>query len=142
MKKIIAALSLVGASLFGEVTPNVPDGTPVWADDNDIHVAYVIMGEARGESLFCQAMVADTIYTRMINRSKSAYEIVIEPNQFAGYFDGHVTDHVWKLVRKLKVGLDIIPYIAKPHFRAHKIIPMPNWGKDSIIVGGHIYFDE
>ena len=141
MKKIIATLALA-SSLFGDITPNIPNGTPEWASESDIEVAYVIMGEARGESLLGQAFVADVIYTRMKLKNKTAYEVVIEPNQFEGYYDGEITKNVWKLVLKLKLGLDIIKDANFTQFRAYKLSPMPEWGVNPAVIGNHIFFNE
>ena len=142
MKKIIATICLIGSSVFGDITPNVPDGMPVWADENDLHVAYVIMGESRGEPLLGQSMVADVVHSRMLQRGLTAYEVVTEPHQFAGYYDGEVTDHVWKLVRKLKLGIDIIPDASFCQFRAYKLTNIPTWAKEPVVVGNHIFFTE
>jgi spore germination cell wall hydrolase CwlJ-like protein len=141
MKKIIASLALA-SSLFGDITPNFPAMTPEWATNDDIEVAYVIMGESRGESLLGQAFVADVIYTRMKLKNKTAYEVVIEPNQFEGYHDGEISDHVWKLVLKLKLGLDIIKDAEFTQFRAYKLTNIPTWAKEPVVVGNHIFFTE
>ena len=142
MKKLIPTFLLWGASLFGDVTPNVDHNTPAWADNSDIEVARVIMGEARGESLLGQNMVSDVIHTRMVQRNKTSYEVVTEPNQFEGYYDGPVTDHVWSLVLKLKLGLDIIKDAEFDQFRAYKISPMPEWGVEPAVIGNHVFFRE
>lgn len=143
MKKIIATLSIVGLSLFGDVTPNLPHNTPEWADENDLQVARTIMGESMGESLFGQALVGDVIYTRSMNRGLTPYEVVIEPNQFAGkHYKGEVTDHVWKITLRLKLGLDVVKHAEFDQFRAHKLTDLPNWGKDFSVVGNHTFFRE
>jgi hypothetical protein len=143
MKRLILSALLTGGSLFGDITPNFPAMTPEWATNDDIEVARTIAGEARGESPLGQSFVADVIHTRMMNKNKSAYEIVTEPNQFHGYYDGgEITDHVWKLVLKLKLGLDIIKDANFTQFRAYKLSPIPEWAKEPVVVGNHIFFTE
>ena len=143
MNKIIPILSMVGLSLFGDITPNVPE-MPFWASMEDLAVAQTIAGEARCQSELGQSMVADVIFTRCVKRDLTPYEVVSQPNQFIGFdYSGHeISNHIWTITRKLKAGLDIIKEVEYDQFRAYKISPMPKWGKDPVIVGGHIFFKE
>lgn len=133
---------LIGGSVLADISPNVPSGMPAWADFNDLHIAYVIMGESEGESELGQSFVADVIHQRMIEKNKSPYEVVTEPNQFAGYKEIEPTRHIWKLVRKLRLGIDIIPEAKFTQFRAYRISPMPDWGKDPVVIDNHVFFRE
>ena len=141
--KLILFLIMTAASLNAVVTPNVPDGTPVWADDSDIHVAYVIMGESIGEGDYGQKLVADTISNRMKGNTKTAYELVTEPNQYVGYKEGKPTRYIWKLVGALKARVDIIPELDYKYFRpvGH---PLPDYADldNLLIYKNHVFFNE
>ena len=134
---------LSNTTIFAQsITPNVPHGTPIWADENDVHVACVIMGEARGEGDIGQSLVADVIYTRMISRKLTAYEVVTQPHQFSGYYDRTPpTYHIWKLVLKLKHGVDILPTIQYEYFRSTKVL-LPDYATEGLLYRGHIFFNE
>lgn len=142
MKRL--TILLLATSLFGDVTPNYPDQTPVWANENDIKVAQTIAGESRCQSLYGQTLVADVIANRMLNTGQTAFEVVIQPNQFVGsnYEGNEISSHIWKLTRKLKLGIDIIPELNHTQFRAWKLTDVPSWAKNPIIVGSHIFFSE
>lgn len=140
--KYISLLILWSAAAYAVVTPNYPDGTPEWATGEDLEVAYVIMGESRGESLLGQSFVADCIHTRMVKRNMTAYEVITQPNQFKGYYTQEVTDHVWKLVLKLRLGVDIIKDAEYCQFRAYKLTSIPSWAKNPVVIGSHIFFEE
>lgn len=140
--RFITTLMLIGGSVLADISPNVCNGMPAWADFNDLHVAYVIMGESEGESELGQSFVADVIYERMIQKNKDAYEVVTEPHQFAGYRETEPTRHVWKLVLKLKARVDVIADAKFTQFRAYKRSNVPTWAINPIWVGNHIFFQE
>lgn len=142
MKKIIGTLLLSANILFADITPNLPSGTPAWATAEDLYIAYVIMGESEGESELGQSFVADVIHQRCVEKNKSPYEVVTEPNQFAGYKEIEPTRHIWKLVRKLRLGIDIIPEAKFTQFRAYKRSNVPTWAINPIWIGNHIFFLE
>jgi hypothetical protein len=144
MNKLIPTLSLIGSSLLGQVTPNVEHNTPVWANENDVEVARVIMGEGWGEGTFGQDLIADNIRTRMVVDDMDHFEVVTNckpVKQYHGYRDDvEPTDHVWHLVRKLKLKMDIIKNVDFYFFKRF------NTGgdvlyKDCLVYKNHIHYN-
>ena len=145
-KYLILTLTLATTPLLGDVTPNVPEGTPYNVTYEQDAVALTLLGEAGGEGQIGVRLVADVIHERMKRRKMTPFEVVSQPNQFAGFMEGERTHELYvfclMLAIRLGEGYDPFPKFSFDQFRAFKHSPIPSWAVDAKIYKNHVFFSE
>lgn len=107
-------------------------------------VIETIAWESSGESFEGQIAVASVIKQRMIERHKTAEEIVLQPHQFSCWKDGKTTQKR-KLTKKELDNARKVWELAKPdgynHYYNYKLCS-PSWAKSAKYqkkIGQHIF---
>lgn len=163
-KKAILISALFGVcyvnrSSADEYIPSFPEDVVMTADD--ITVANVILGEARGEGFSGMAIVADVLYERVFvhKRWKTPAEACKHKTwskkrgkhlyAFEAYEIGYKhkkNDKNWyyalRLAKKVNAGIDILPHLKYTQFRAWKISKAPKWAVNIAYHKGHVLFNE
>ena len=106
---------------------------PRWTDAELEFVMRVVMSEARGEPTSGMRGVAQTIRDRSVGWGLDVIEVLTAENQFAGAFDGEISDEVRQAVIDIFVEGESEFDCLLTHFHADYVTPY--WSNSKVYVG-------